>query len=263
MILSQLKNIDEYGLPVNPYFIAAGPCSAESREQILTIAKILASKGISCFRAGAWKPRTLPGSFEGFGEKALDWMVEARELYKIEICTEVALPQHVEACLKRNIHTVWIGTRTTASPFAVQELANAMKDTNMCVLIKNPICPDVKLWLGAIERIYSSGITKLTAIHRGFCVPYKSKYRYPPLWRLTKELKKYLPNIPLICDPSHICGNTTLIKEVIQKAVKLQYDGYMIEVHKSPENAMTDSSQQLSVTDFYKILEEIRIIGSP
>jgi len=145
----QSVSLKNWGLPVDPFFISAGPCSAESREQILLIAKSLALDQISFLRAGAWKPRTLPGSFEGFGEKALDWLVEARELFKIEIGTEVATPHHVEACLRRNIRIVWIGTRTTPSPFAVQELANAMKGTNMCVLIKNPLCPEVKLWIGA------------------------------------------------------------------------------------------------------------------
>ena len=258
MLLSQLEGIDRCGFSVKPYFIAAGPCSAESREQILTIAKALSSEGISCFRAGAWKPRTLPGSFEGFGEKALDWLVEARDLYNIEVCTEVALPRHVEACLKRDIHTTWIGTRTTTSPFAVQELANAMKGTNMCVLVKNPICPEVKLWIGAIERLYNSGIKKIAAVHRGFCVPNKSHYRYPPFWRLIAGFRKYLPDMPLICDPSHISGNKVFVNEIIEKTLKIKYDGYMVEVHNSPGLAMTDSAQQLSLAEFHKILEGLR-----
>ncbi len=258
MKLSRLESIDKCGLPVNPYFIVAGPCSAESREQILAIAKTLASEKISCFRAGAWKPRTSPGSFEGFGEKALDWLVEARDSYKIDVCTEVALPQHVEACLERNIRVAWIGARTTSSPFAVQELANAMKGTDMCVLVKNPICPEVKLWIGAIERIYNSGITKIVAVHRGFSMPAKSNYRYPPLWNLVDEFRKYLPAIPLICDPSHICGNTAFIKNIIQKTLKFRYDGYMIEVHNFPALAMTDRAQQLSLTGFHNILGELR-----
>lgn len=249
--------LEKWGLSIDPYFIAAGPCSAESREQLLSIAKAFASEGISFLRAGAWKPRTLPGSFEGFGEEALDWMVEARELYNIEVGTEVALPRHVEACLKKNIRIVWIGTRTTQSPFAVQELADAMRGTEMCVLVKNPLCPEVKLWIGAIERFYKSGIVKLIAIHRGFSTSYKSRYRYPPLWRLIEDLRNCLPDIPIICDPSHMCGNRTLIEHVIHEAIKMRYDGFMIEVHNYPELAMTDSCQQLTPIEFNKIFVKL------
>jgi chorismate mutase len=250
--------LDKWELPmIDSYFIVAGPCSAESRKQILMIAKTLVSDGISFMRAGAWKPRTFPGSFEGFGEEALDWLVEAREQYKIEIGTEVGLPRHVEECLKKNIHLVWIGTRTTASPFAVQELANAMKGTNMSVLVKNPICPDVKLWVGAIERIYMAGIDKLIAIHRGFSTTYKSTYRFPPIWRLAEELKRYLPDIPIICDPSHICGNIELIERVAGEALKRQYDGLMFEVHDCPELALTDNAQQLTPVMFQKMIKRL------
>ena len=259
----RISPLDQWGLPIEKFFMVAGPCSAESREQIMEIAEALSSMGISCMRAGAWKPRTQPGSVEGYGEEALDWLVEARELYNIEICTEVALPEHVEACLKRNIKVVWIGTRTTANPFSVQELANAMQSTDMKVLVKNPICPEIQLWVGAIERFYNSGIETIIAIHRGFSVPYRSKYRYPPLWELTKCMKKYLPDIPVILDPSHISGNHILIEDIINQSKKYGYDGFMIEVHNHPEFALTDSRQQLTTSEFHKILKDLSAVKSP
>jgi chorismate mutase len=248
---------NDWGLPVSPLFIVAGPCSAENRKQIMSIAKTLAGSGISFLRAGAWKPRTQPGFFEGVGEVALDWLAEARDRYHLEVGTEVGLPQHVEACLQRNIRIVWIGARTTPSPFIVQEIANAMRGTDMSVLIKNPLCPDVKLWAGAVERFYRAGIVKLIAVHRGFSTVQKSRYRYPPLWRLAEEMRISLPDLPMICDPSHICGNHALVEHVAKEALNRHYSGLMIEVHENPELAMSDGSQQLTPVAFHQMLHNL------
>lgn len=252
------NSLDNWDSQSKPYFIIGGPCSAESSQQIDSIAKELSRNKISFLRAGAWKPRTLPGAFEGFGEIVLDWLVDARQKYNIEVGTEVGLPKHVEACLKRNIRIVWIGTRTTPNPFAVQEIANAMKDTDMMVLVKNPICPEINLWIGAIERLKMAGITRIAAIHRGFSTPRENKYRYPALWWLVERFRKKMPEVPIICDPSHICGKRELLDTVIRRALKNNYNGFMIEVHHNPDASMTDGGQQVTPTDFYRIVSYIK-----
>jgi len=256
-VLVKNASLKDWGVPVYPYFIVAGPCSAESRVQVLSIAKALQGSNLSFMRAGAWKPRTLPGFFEGAGEVALDWLSEARSIYKLEVGTEVGLPKHVEACLSRNIKIVWIGARTTQSPFAVQEIANSMKGTDMKVLVKNPLCPDVKLWIGAIERLSGAGITKIMAVHRGFCTTRKSQYRYPPIWRLAKELRDSMPDLPVICDPSHICGNFKTVENIAREALKRSYNGLMIEVHECSEKAMSDGSQQLTPAVFHSMMKKL------
>jgi chorismate mutase len=256
-ILVQLADIKSWELPIDPIFTVAGPCAAESRNQVLSIAKALTNSGISFFRAGAWKPRTQPGCFEGHGKVALDWLVEARERYQIEVGTEVGLPEHLEACLRRKIRIVWIGTRTTTSPFIVQAIADSMKGTDMCVLIKNPLCPELKLWIGAIERFYLAGIVKIIAVHRGFSTVLKNRYRYTPMWRLVEELRTSIPGIPIICDPSHISGDQALITQVSHEALRRNYDGLMIEVHENPLKALSDGCQQLTPDAFYIVINDL------
>jgi len=219
--------------------IIAGPCSAESEEQVLKTAKALAKQGIDCFRSGIWKPRTRPGSFEG--------------------TTEVANREHVFEALKAGIDVLWLGARTTVNPFSVQEVADALKGTDIPVLIKNPINPDVKLWMGAIERIHKAGISKIGVIHRGFSAFGNSKYRNEPRWQLPIELKRLVPEIQIICDNSHICGRRDILGDVAQKAMDLQFDGLMTEVHPTPDDAWSDAKQQITPAVFGKLVKGLKV----
>lgn len=225
--------------------IIAGPCSAETREQVLTIAAALAKQGITYFRAGIWKPRTRPGSFEGIGTEGLEWLKEAKEKYGLLICTEVANAAHTKAALAAGVDMLWIGARTSANPFAVQEIADTVKGHDIPVYIKNPINPDLNLWIGAIERFQKVGITEIGAIHRGFSSYANTDYRNDPQWQIPIDLKETFPNIPLICDPSHIGGTRDLIQPISQKALDLGFDGLMIETHHTPDDAWSDAKQQI------------------
>ena len=227
--------------------IISGPCSAESEEQMLTTARELVQiEDVRIFRAGIWKPRTRPGSFEGNGEKALPWLEKVKKETGLLTSCEVANAQHVELALKYNVDVLWIGARTSANPFAVQEIADALKGTNIPVMVKNPINADLALWIGAIERMSQAGITKLAAIHRGFSTYEKIKYRNNPIWKIPIELKQRMPELPIICDPSHIAGRRNLVAELCQKAMDLDMDGLMIESHINPKEAWSDAAQQVT-----------------
>jgi chorismate mutase len=251
--------LNEWGLPVNKIFLAAGPCSAESEEQVLETARSIADAGISLFRAGIWKPRTYPGSFEGIGSEGLKWLVNVRNEFGMPIGVEVANPEHIEACLKHGVDVLWIGARTTPNPFAVQAIADALKGVDVPVLIKNPVNPDLDLWLGAIERLNNAGLKKLGVIHRGFSTTKKVLYRNAPNWKIPIELKRQIPGIPILCDPSHICGKTDLLFSIAQEALDLLYDGLMIEVHIHPEKALSDSEQQITPAQFKSLISRLTV----
>lgn len=244
-------------------FIVAGPCSAESAEQVSEIAEALQPLGVHLFRAGVWKPRTRPGSFEGMGEPALAWLKNVKQQYNIPVAVEVATPTHVETALKYDIDVVWLGARTTVNPFLVQRIADALQGVHIPVMIKNPVNPDVDLWIGAIERMMSAGITDIAAIHRGFST-YKtaSTYRNQPNWPIPIELKRRMPHIPVICDPSHITGNSNLVAEMAQKAMSIGFDGLMIETHNNPAAAMSDAAQQITPHHFAQLLKNLSVPGS-
>lgn len=230
----------------NPTIIA-GPCSAESREQLQQVVAQLADMpNISMIRAGVWKPRTRPGGFEGLGEPALGWMQELQKEYGKPFCCEVARPEHVELCARHGITNVWLGARTTANPFMVEELCETLRGSKMQVMVKNPMNPDVRLWLGAIERLLQCGITVTAAIHRGFSMYDNHGYRNEPLWEVPMELHRRLPDLPLLCDPSHIAGDDSLVATVAKAAMQLDFDGLMVEVHPHPADALTDATQQLT-----------------
>lgn len=242
-----------------PVFIT-GPCSAETREQVLATAKALKQQNTcSYFRAGIWKPRTRPNSFEGVGAEGLKWLQEVKSTYKIPVACEVAMPSHVEATLEHGIDLLWIGARTTASPFAMQEIANALKGENIPVLVKNPINAELSLWLGGIERLEKAGINQIGAIHRGFSGIEHGIYRNLPMWHVPMELKRLNPKLPVICDPSHITGQRDLIQKVSQYAMDLNFDGLMIETHPTPENALSDASQQVTPNHLKEIINNLII----
>jgi chorismate mutase len=227
--------------------LIAGPCSAESEEQLMeTALKLKATGRVSVFRAGIWKPRTRPNSFEGIGVKGLPWMQTVKKETGLRIATEVANAEHVELALKYGVDLLWIGARTSANPFSVQEIADAVRGTDVAVLVKNPVNPDTELWIGALERISKAGIKKLAAIHRGFSSHEKSVFRNAPMWSIPIELKSACPQLPVFCDPSHICGNTELIPFISQKALDMDVKGLMIEVHCNPSCAWSDAKQQLT-----------------
>lgn len=226
--------------------VIAGPCSAETEEQTLTTARQLAQNGIKIFRAGIWKPRTKPGGFEGIGVEGLQWLRRVKNETGMYVATEVATAKHVYEALKYGIDVLWIGARTTANPFAVQEIADALRGVDIPILIKNPVNPDIELWIGAIERIYNAGLHQLAAVHRGFSSYDKKVYRNQPQWHIPIELHRRLPNLPIFCDPSHIGGKRELIAPLSQQAMDLQFDGLIIESHCAPDNAWSDKAQQLS-----------------
>lgn len=226
--------------------VIAGPCSAETEEQTMQAAKQLAGQGIKIFRAGIWKPRTKPGGFEGVGVEGLNWLRNVKKETGMYVSTEVATAKHVLEALKYGIDLLWIGARTTANPFAVQEIADALQGVNIPVLIKNPVNPDLELWIGAIERIHNAGLRKIGAIHRGFSSYDKKIYRNLPQWHIPIELHRRIPNLPIFCDPSHIGGRRDLIAPLCQQAMDLQFDGLIIESHCDPDNAWSDKDQQIT-----------------
>jgi len=239
--------------------VIAGPCSAETEEQVLEIAHELKKTDATVYRAGIWKPRTRPGNFEGNGAKALPWIAKVKEETGMLTTVEVANAQHAKLAVEFDIDIIWIGARTTVNPFAVQEIADALKGTDKIVLVKNPINPDLELWIGAIERFHKAGITNLGAIHRGFSSFKKTKYRNNPQWQIPIDLKNRFPTLPIICDPSHICGNRDTIFDVSQKALDLKFEGLMIETHRDPDNAWSDAKQQITPSRLQEITEDLRV----
>jgi chorismate mutase len=237
--------------------IIAGPCSAESEEQVLTTARQLKKQDIEIYRAGIWKPRTRPNAFEGVGSIGLDWLKLVQKEVGMKTSTEVANVKHVYEALRGGVDIIWIGARTSANPFAMQEIADALKGVDIPVLVKNPVNPDVDLWQGAIERLMGAGITRIGAIHRGFSSFDKSRYRNVPQWQLPIELRRRMPDVPMICDPSHISGRTDILREVSQKALDLNYDGLIIESHCTPEKAWSDAKQQLTPADLGSMIKTL------
>ena len=240
-------------------FIIAGPCSAETEEQVLQTARELAKQDIDLFRSGIWKPRTRPGSFEGVGVEGLPWLKRVKAETGMKVTTEVAKREHVFEALKYGIDVLWLGARTTVNPFSVQEVADALKGTDIPVLIKNPINPDLKLWIGAIERIYKAGITQIGVIHRGFSHHGESKYRNTPRWQIPIELKRVFPDIQILCDNSHICGRRDILLDVAQKAMDLNFDGIMTEVHPTPDDAWSDAAQQITPAQFKELTDKLMV----
>ena len=240
--------------------VIAGPCSTESEEQVMSTAMQLAAKGCHIFRAGVWKPRTKPGGFEGHGEKALPWLQRVKEATGMLVGIEVATPEHVELALKYGIDILWIGARTSANPFAVQAISDSLKGVDIPVLVKNPVNPDLELWIGAMERINQAGIKRLAAIHRGFSSYDKKIYRNLPMWQIPIELRRRIPGLPIICDPSHIGGRRELIAPLCQQAMDLGFDGLIIESHCDPDKAWSDAKQQVTpdVLDYILSLLVIR-----
>jgi len=253
-------------LPINQWFkesissplIIAGPCSAESENQVISTAEAISQiPGVSIFRAGIWKPRTRPGNFEGAGNKALKWLQKVQQQTKLKVAVEVATPEHVKLCIDAGVDILWIGARTTSNPFSVQQIAEALQNCKIPVLIKNPINPDIDLWIGAIERVTQSGINKIAAVHRGFFPFEKTVLRNIPKWEIAIELMTRYHNLPVLCDPSHISGHTNYIKEISQKALDLTFEGLMIESHISPNDALSDKMQQLTPKSLGKMLKSL------
>ena len=239
--------------------VIAGPCSAESEEQVLKIAHQLKNTDATVLRAGIWKPRTRPGNFEGVGEIGLKWLKRAKDETGLLTATEVANPKHVELALKNDIDLLWIGARTTVSPFVVQEIAEALKGTDKIVLVKNPVNPDLALWLGAVERLHTSNIDKLGVIHRGFSTYEKTRYRNNPEWQIPIDLQNQFPDLPLILDPSHIAGRRDIIFDLCQSALDLNFDGLMIETHHDPDNAWSDAKQQITPKTLDQLTIDLKI----
>ena len=240
-------------------FVIAGPCAAETEEQMMTTARQLAQKGCHNFRAGIWKPRTKPGGFEGHGEKALPWLQQVKRETGMLVATEVATPQHVELAMKYDVDIFWIGARTTANPFAVQALADALRGVDVPVLVKNPVNPDLELWIGALERIYGAGVRRLAAVHRGFSSYDKKVYRNQPMWQIPIELHRRIPQLPIACDPSHMGGRRDLIAPLCQQAMDLGFDGLFVESHCDPDRAWSDAAQQVTPDVLDHILSHLVI----
>ena len=246
-------------LKLNHPLVIAGPCSAETEDQVLKIAHQLKNSDVSIFRAGIWKPRTRPGMFEGVGAIGLKWLKKVKDQTGLLTATEVANANHVKLAVEHNIDVLWIGARSTVSPFIIQEIADALKNTKKIVLVKNPVNPDLSLWLGGIERLHSSNIKNLGVIHRGFSTYEKTKYRNNPEWQLPIELQNRFPDLPLICDPSHICGRRDTLQSVSQTALDLNFDGLMIETHIDPEGAWSDAAQQIKPEILIKMMSDLKM----
>ena len=256
--LHTIAKVSEWPMDASKPFIIAGPCSAETPEQVMETAKTLGETGmVSLLRAGIWKPRTRPGSFQGIGEPALEWLIQAGEESGIPTTTEVANAQHVEACLKAGVDVLWIGARTTVNPFSVQEIADALKGVDIPVIIKNPINPDLQLWIGAIERFLMNGSDKLMAMHRGFAITNTGQYRNAPMWEIPIALKAHYPDLPILSDPSHIGGKRELLHDLAQKALDLGMHGIMLETHPTPDEAWSDAAQQVTPDGFKQIIDQL------
>ncbi len=256
----QVKEQENWLNKTNEPILIAGPCSAENREQVLETGKQLAKiPQLTVLRAGIWKPRTRPDIFEGIGEPALEWLLEVKKETGLKTCVEVATPEHIVLALKYQVDILWIGARTTANPFSIQTLADSLKGVDIPVMIKNPLHPDLKLWIGALERINNAGIDKLAAIHRGFYTYDNKPFRNLPMWEIPIELKRIVPELPLICDPSHISGKRSLLQSVSQRALDLSFDGLMIESHYNPSLALTDADQQLTPENLHTLINNLVI----
>lgn len=250
------ENIEIFDSVKRPVLIA-GPCSAESEEQVMAVASALKEKGVSLFRAGVWKPRTRPGCFEGVGQEALRWLQRVKSELGMYVSTEVATAVHVEQALAAGIDLLWIGARTTANPFAVQEIADALRGVDVPVLVKNPVNPDVDLWIGAFERLNNAGVKRLGAIHRGFSAYGEKFYRNAPQWQLPIEFRRRMGDIAMICDPSHIGGKRELVLSLSQQALDLNFDGLMIETHCNPVCALSDARQQVTPDELEIIMSKL------
>jgi chorismate mutase len=261
--VSLLKQIEQHNNDMQLFskattpILVAGPCSAETREQVLETAQGLQNAGITLFRAGLWKPRTRPGAFEGVGAEGLSWLQEVQQQYGLKVTTEVATPEHVELCLRAGIDALWIGARTTVSPFMIQEIAEALRGVQIPVMVKNPVNPDLKLWIGAIERLQNCGITDLAAIHRGFSAYGDQQYRNPPLWQIPIDFALHFPEMPIICDASHICGRRDTLLPTAQTALDLHFDGIHLEVHPDPDAAWSDAKQQITPEQYIQFLAQL------
>jgi len=245
-----LDKIPQFTATPGQRIMIAGPCSAETEDQVLSCAHQLAAQGIKIFRAGVWKPRTRPGNFEGAGAPALEWLCKVKTETGMAVATEVAHARHVEMALKAGIDMLWIGARTTTSPFAVQEIADALHGTDVPILVKNPINTELGLWIGAFERMAAAGVTRLAAIHRGFSSYGERIYRYSPQWQIPIELRRRIPGLPILCDPSHMAGRSDLVPPLSQMALDMKADGLFIEVHPDPRHALSDKNQQLTPAEF-------------
>jgi chorismate mutase len=252
-----LEKFEFKGVDSKRPLVMAGPCSAETEEQVLGTARQLKEIGIQIFRAGIWKPRTRPNTFEGVGKEGLPWLKKVQSVHGMLTATEVANANHVYEALKYGVDILWIGARSTANPFAVQEIADALEGVDIPVLIKNPVNPDVELWIGAFERLNQAGIKRLAAIHRGFSTYGKSFYRNDPQWQIPIELKRRIPELPMITDPSHICGNRELLFEISQEAMDLNFDGLIVESHICPDKAISDASQQITPAALKDLLDKL------
>ena len=257
--MNDIQPITLPGVDPRRPLVIAGPCSAETEEQVIETARMLAREGLHIYRAGLWKPRTKPGGFEGVGEKGIPWMQRVKRETGMYTATEVATRQHVETALKGGIDLLWIGARTAANPFAMQEIAEALRGVDIPVLVKNPVSPDLELWIGAIERIHNAGIRRLGAIHRGFTSIDKSIYRNHPMWAIPIELHRRLPELPIFCDPSHIGGKRELIAPLSQQAMDIGFDGLIVEAHCSPDCAWSDKAQQVTPDALAYILRNLVI----
>ncbi len=242
----EIKKLELKGVDPRRPVVIAGPCSAETREQVLETAEKLAANGVKIFRAGIWKPRTKPGGFEGVGVPGLAWLKEVKEKFGMLTATEVATPAHVFEALKAGVDVLWIGARTVTNPFAMQELADALRGTDLPVLVKNPVNPDIELWIGAIQRLWNAGLRNIGVIHRGFSSYDKKIYRNAPLWHIPIELRRRFPEMTIFCDPSHIGGKRELVAPLAQQAMDLNFDGLIIESHCDPDHALSDAAQQLT-----------------
>ena len=244
--MEDVKNIQFEGVDPKRPIVIAGPCSAETEEQVMATARELAKNGVKIFRAGIWKPRTKPGGFEGIGEQGLAWLRRVKEETGMLVATEVATKHHVKAALDAGVDVLWIGARTSANPFAMQEIANALAGVDVPVLVKNPVNPDLELWIGAMQRLYNAGLRRIGAIHRGFSAYGKHLYRNMPQWHIPIELRRRLPNLTIFCDPSHIGGKRELVAPLSQQAMDMGFDGLIIESHCEPDSAWSDKSQQVT-----------------
>jgi chorismate mutase len=258
-----LEPIKEFSAYNGKSIIIAGPCSAETEQQTMETALALKKIGIHIFRAGIWKPRTKPGGFEGIGFQGLSWLTSVKQETGMAVTTEVANPNHVEAALKAGVDILWIGARTAANPFTVQEIAESLKGTDTPIMVKNPINPDLELWIGALERLNKAGIKKLAVIHRGFSSYAESIYRNPPQWQIPIELRRRIPELPIICDPSHMGGRRDLILSLSQTALNMQANGLIIEVHPNPDIALSDANQQITPEQLKDILQHLIELKSP
>ncbi len=255
--------VEEWPLFKKRPLVIAGPCSAESEEQVLATAAALSASGrVDLFRAGIWKPRTRPGQFEGVGSPGLRWLRRVKDEYGLPVAVEVATERHVYEALKHGVDAVWIGARTSVNPFAMHEIASALKDSDVMVFVKNPVNPDLELWIGALERISRAGITRIAAVHRGFSTWYICSFRNQPRWQIAVELRQRIPGIGLLCDPSHMGGDRDFIGDLSQKAMDLHYDGLMIESHINPAGALSDRKQQITPVELMKVLGSL-VLRSP